>query len=389
MGGNDCALATDEMYMRRALDLARRGAGWVNPNPMVGAVIVRDGCIIGEGWHTAFGELHAERQAIAHCVGPTEGATIYVTLEPCCHTGKTPPCTEALIDAGFARVVMGAPDANPLVAGKGVACLRAAGIEVVEGVLRDECVAINRAFFHHIQTGLPYVTLKYAMTMDGKIATCAGDSQWITGPDARLRVHEDRRAAAAIMVGVNTVLADNPSLTCRVGDFGVDPLPAEYADVPARYLEPHSPVRIVCDSHVRTPLESALVQTARETPTIIATLADNNDARVEAYRSCGVDVIALPAVDGRIDLAALMRELGARGIDSVIVEGGGQLAFSALSAGIVNRVQAYVGSKIFGGAEAISPVEGAGFARVADAVCLAHPRVEQLGGDVLIESEVL
>ena len=387
MGETNRITQDDIRYMRRALELARIGAGWVNPNPMVGAVIVRDGRIIGEGWHTAFGQLHAERQAIAHCAEPTAGATIYVTLEPCCHTGKTPPCTEALIEGGFARVVVGAPDPNPLVAGQGVAVLRAAGIEVIEGVLEDECKQINRAFFYHIQTGAPYVTLKYAMTLDGKIATRTGDSKWITGSIARARVHEDRRDASAIVVGVGTVLADDPSLTCRIEEFGtLDEAPA-FDDVPAEYLRPHTPARVVCDSHLRTPLDAVLVKTAREVPTIIATTVAD-EALHAPYVERGCRVLVVPEREGCLDVRALMGALGAEGFDNVIVEGGGTLAFSCLEAGVVNRVQAYIGPKIFGGAEAISPVEGAGFEQVAQAVELTCPCVMSLGEDILIESEV-
>lgn len=372
----------DERFMRRALDLALRGAGWVNPNPLVGAVIVRDGAIIGEGWHTEFGHLHAEREALAHCEQDPRGATIYVTLEPCCHTGKTPPCTEALIEAGIARVVMGAPDPNPKVAGGGVAQLERAGIEVVRGVLEHECQEVNRAFFHYIQTGTPYATLKYAMTLDGKIATAQGASKWITGAVARRRVHEDRQRAAAIMVGVGTVLADDPLLTCRLDEFS--DVEGSYAD---GWVRPHNPVRVVCDSQLRTPLDARVVKTAREVTTyLVTTVAD--EGRQAPYVAHGCRMIVTPARDGRVDLADLMAQLGACGLDSVIIEGGSQLAWAALEAHVVSRVHAYVAPKLFGGASAPTPIGGAGVAVPAEAVALGAPAVTRLGDDLLIECEV-
>lgn len=366
------ASATDEAYMRRALELALRGSGRVNPNPLVGAVIVREGRIIGEGWHTAFGEAHAERHALAHCTEDPRGATIYVTLEPCCHTGKQPPCTEALIEAGIARVVMGAPDPNPQVAGGGIAQLTAAGIEVVQGVLVDECKAINQAFFHYIQTGKPYVILKYAMTLDGKIATRTGKSKWITSEVARRRVHEDRQRYAAIMVGVGTVLSDDPLLTCRLDDTD----------------QTSDPVRVICDTHLRTPLSARVVQTASSVPTYIAT-AETNTKKHMPYREHDCDIIVVPEAAGHLDLEVLMEKLGALGIDSVIVEGGAELNWSVLAYDAVNKVQAYIAPKIFGGAEAPSPVKGFGVEAPDYAIQLSHPQVTPLGDDLLIECEVI
>lgn len=224
----------DRDYMRMALEEAVKGEGWTNPNPMVGAVIVKDGRVIGKGFHERYGRLHAERNAIADCRESMEGATIYVTLEPCCHHGKQPPCTEAIIRERFARVVIGSDDPNPLVAGKGVRILREHGIQVDTGVEKEACDALNPVFFHYIRTGRPYVAMKYAMTADGKIATYTGASKWITGEAARQEVQKARHRYAGIMVGVNTVLADDPMLNCR--------LPGG-----------HSPVRIICDTHLRTP----------------------------------------------------------------------------------------------------------------------------------------
>ncbi len=417
---------TDEDYMRRALELAMRGSGWVNPNPLVGAVIVSDGRIIGEGWHPCFGEFHAERQALADCRRRGEnpaGATIYVTLEPCCHTGKTPPCTEAIIEAGIARVVMGAPDPNPKVDGGGVAQLEAAGIEVVQGVLVEECREINRAFFHYIETGKPYVILKYAMTLDGKIATRSGKSKWITGEVARRRVHEDRQRYAAIMVGVNTVIKDDPMLTCRLDDFAdaatgeadcvdedrfEDLLEQEIAEDEALIegecadgqasdstlrgygeFKPRcsNPIRIVCDTHLRTPLGSQLVKTAATVPTYIAT-CERDLAKHLPYREQECDIIVVPESDGHVDIEVLMEKLGAMGIDSVIVEGGAELNWSVLSYEVVSRIQAYIAPKVFGGAAAPSPVAGFGVEAPKYAIELTEPRVTQLGCDLLLECEV-
>ena len=360
-----------ERYMARALELAACGAGWTNPNPQVGAVIVKDGRIIGEGWHTAYGQLHAEREALAHCTEDPQGATIYVTLEPCCHWGKTPPCTEAIIEAGIARVVVGAPDPNPLVAGKGFAVLREAGIEVIEDVLLDECCAINEVFFHHIKTGLPLVIAKYAMTLDGKIATRTGASRWITSEAARERVHEDRHRYAAIMVGIGTVLADDPELTSRISG-----------------KETKNPLRVVVDSAARIPLESKLVQTAREIPTLVAVAAQAPQERIAALEAAGCEVFVSLGND-RVDLSALLAHLGnERTIDSLIVEGGATLLWSFFSEGLVDRVQTYIAPKVFGGAGAPSPVQGLGVETPAGAIRCSTPTITRLGQDILLECEV-
>ena len=413
----------DELYMRRALELAKRGSGWVNPNPLVGAVVVRDGRVIGEGWHPAFGELHAERQALADCRRRGEdpqGATIYVTLEPCCHTGKTPPCTEALIEAGISCVVMGAPDPNPRVDGGGIKQLKQAGIEVVEGVLQEECIEINKPFFHFIKTGMPYVILKYAMTLDGKIATRSGKSKWVTGEAARRRVHQDRQRYAAVMVGVNTVIKDDPLLTCRLDCFDdedtlsdsvqkhdfEDELERELAEDEAAYeraemqeagglqneptfkMKRSNPIRIVCDTHLRTPLDSQIVRTAAEVPTYIAT-AETNLEKHMPYREQECDIIVVPEAAGHIDIEILMKKLGELGIDSVIVEGGSEINWSVLAYEVVSKVQAYVAPKIFGGSKAPSPVAGFGVEAPKYAIALSSPQVTRLGNDLLIECEVL
>lgn len=359
----------DETYMQLALEYAKKGCGWVSPNPMVGAVVVKNGKVIGDGYHQRYGGLHAERNALASCTESPQGATLYVTLEPCCHFGKTPPCTDAILESGIRRVVVGSVDPNPLVAGKGIQILRQNGIEVTEGILNEACTTLNYVFFHFIKTKTPYVVMKYAMTMDGKIATRSGESKWITGVVARNRVQEDRHRYTGIMVGVGTVLADNPLLTCR--------LP-----------EGKNPIRIICDSQLQTPLESQIVKTAKQIPTIMATCS-LDEARANAYREAGCEVMALPSMDGHIDLQALMVALGKRGIDSILLEGGGTLNWSALQSGIVNRIQAYVAPKLFGGAEAKSPVEGFGVEKPEYAFRFTPPHITRLGDDILLESEVI
>ncbi len=356
----------DVAYMRQAVALARRGTGWTAPNPLVGAVVVKDGKVIGRGYHARCGGLHAERAALADCTVSPRGATMYVTLEPCCHQGRQPPCTDAILAAGIARVVVGSDDPNPLVAGKGLEILRRGGVEVVSGVLREACDALNPVFFHFIRTKRPYVVMKYAMTMDGKIATRTGASRWITGEAARRRVHRDRHRYTAIMAGVGTVLADDPMLNCRIKGG-------------------KNPVRIICDTHLRTPLTSQIVRTAGEIPTILATCAE--PSLYGPYLDAHCQVWTLPERDAHVDLDALMDRLGSAGIDSVLLEGGGTLNWAALESGIVQRVQAYVAPKLFGG-DAKSPVEGQGVALQDQAVALKNTRISRVGEDILLESEV-
>ena len=359
---------TDEEYMKYALRLARRGCGFVSPNPMVGAVIVKNNTIIGEGWHTKYGCPHAEREALAHCSDDPCGADIYVTLEPCCHYGKQPPCTDALIEAGIKRVFVGSPDPNPLVAGKGVEILRSHGIEVHENILREECDALNEIFLHYITSRKPFVAMKYAMTADGKISAFTGASKWITGEKAREDVHFLRKKYSAIMVGIGTAIADDPMLNCRI-ENGRDP------------------VRIVCDSHLALPLDSRLVRSARDIPLIIASCCTDAEKQ-KPYLDAGCDIITVPQKDDHTDLAALIEELGRRGIDSVLTEGGGTLNWSMLKAGIVNKVYAYIAPKLLGGKGAPSPVGGEGFPSPDEAVKLRTVDVRMIGEDILIESEV-
>lgn len=365
-------LSKDETYMQRAIEIAARGEGRVSPNPLVGAVIVKNGRVIGEGAHERCGDLHAERNALKDCQARGEdpfGATIYVTLEPCCHQGRQPPCTSAILEAGIARVVVGAGDPNPQVAGKGIRILRDAGIKVETGCMEQECRRLARIFLHYVETGHPLVVLKYAMTMDGKIAAYTGESKWITGKKARAHVHRVRNRCKAIMVGLGTVLADDPMLNARF-EGAVDP------------------IRIVCDSHLRTPLDAKVVTTAREIPTILAT-CEKDSSRQAPYLETGCEVLCVAEKGGRVDLADLVMKLGRRGVDSVLIEGGGTLAWAAAEAGIVDLVYAYIAPKILGGKTAKTPVEGQGFSTPGMGLQLADVRVTRLGEDILIESEVL
>ena len=358
----------DRQYMKMALELAQKGMGFTAPNPMVGAVIVKNGRIIGQGYHRKYGELHAEREALAVCTEEPKGASIYVTLEPCCHYGKQPPCVNAILEAGIRRVIIGSSDPNPLVAGKGIRILKDHGIEVTENILKEECDKLNEAFFYYIQNKKPYVVMKYAMTMDGKIAAYTGESKWVTGEAARIHVQEQRLKYTGIMVGVGTVLADDPMLTCRLENS-------------------RNPVRIICDSHLRTPLTSKIVRTAETIPTILAS-SSKDQQKIKNYEELGCQVLYVPEKNGHIDLNRLMELLGAARIDSILLEGGGSLNWSALESGIVQKVQTYIAPKLFGGEEAKTPVEGKGFPDPASAVLLKNSEIIRLGDDFLIESEV-
>ena len=358
----------DESYMRLALQLAQRGRGWTSPNPMVGAVIVREGRIIGQGWHQRYGQAHAERNALSSCTEDPQGAVMYVTLEPCCHYGKQPPCVNAILDAGISRVVIGSADPNPLVAGKGIAILRKHSIAVTENVLREECDELNKVFFHYITTKRPFVAMKYAMTMDGKIAAYTGASKWVTGEAARNHVQQQRHKFSGIMVGIGTILTDDPLLTCRM-DGG------------------RNPVRIICDTNLRTPLQSQVVITAKEVPTILATCSSDPEKQA-AYRQAGCRVLCLNERNGHVDLLRLMERLGQEQIDSILLEGGGTLNWAALESGIVQQVQTYIAPKLFGGRNAKTPIEGAGVPSPDAAFYLKNSRLERLGEDFLIESEV-
>lgn len=357
---------TDKEYMLRAISLAKKGEGWTNPNPMVGAVIVRDGRIIGEGYHKKYGELHAERNAFASLKESAKGATMYVTMEPCCHYGKTPPCTQAIIEHKIGKVVIGSKDPNPKVSGKGVQILKEAGISVVEDFLREECDKLNPIFFHYIRTKMPYVVMKYAMTLDGKIATKTGESKWITGKEAREEVQHMRHSYMGIMVGIGTVLADDPMLNVRAKDK-------------------KNPVRIICDSKLRIKEDSQIVKTSFNQRTIVVYADSQNiQEKLERLHSLGVETLYCPDESNQIDLKKLMIYLGNEGIDSIILEGGGTLNESAVRAGIVKEVQAFIAPKLFGGVNSKTPIEGIGVNLPSEAVKLKYTGICQIGEDIKI-----
>lgn len=375
---------TDREYMSRAIELAELGRGWVNPNPAVGAVIVKEGRVIGEGWHERYKGLHAERNAFASLTESAEGADLYVTLEPCCHYGKTPPCTEAIIAHKIRRVVIGSDDPNPKVAGKGVIQLREAGILVETGVMKAECDRLNPIFFHYITTNMPYVVMKYAMTADGKIATKTGASKWITGEKARARVQEMRHCYMGIIAGIGTVLADDPILNVRLEGK-------------------KSPIRIICDSRLRIPLDSKICRSAGQYRTMIACgkIEDGDlgiekkkeqDAdckemvrKAEKLRAMGIEVVSLPDVQGRVDLLQLMNYLGSQKIDSVFLEGGGELNDSFLRAGLVQELKVFIAPKIFGGKEAKTPVSGVGVELPDQGTAFVLEKTSVIGEDFLLE----
>lgn len=360
----------DIKYMKMALDLAATAIGRTSPNPMVGAVLVKEGKVVGRGFHARAGTPHAEVMALRDAGDGAGGSTLYVTLEPCCHHGRTGPCTEAVINAGVVRVVAAMTDPNPLVAGKGFARLRQAGLEVVWGVMEEEASRLNEVFIKYITTGKPFVVLKAAVSLDGKIATRTGDSRWITGPEAREYGHRLRDRYDAIMVGVNTVLADNPSLTTRLPEGGRDP------------------VRVVLDSQARTPPGSVVINSSSEAPVLIITTPEAPEERVGALKQAGAEVIALPEREGRVDMRAVFTELARRGITSLLIEGGGQVHASAISSGGVDKVEWFIAPKLIGGAAAPGPLGGQGPESIAGATLLERVRVTRIGVDILVEGYI-
>lgn len=359
-----------ETYMLRALELARSALGRTAPNPAVGAVIVRDGQIVGEGFHPRAGEPHAEIFALRQAATQAVDADIYVTLEPCCHQGRTGPCVDALIAAAVKRVFVGTIDPNPLVAGQGVKHLREAGIEVQIGLCAPACRELIAPFAWHLEHKTPYTLYKSAMTMDGQLATRTGDSRWVSGEESRRRVHVLRDQCDAIMVGVETVLTDDPQLTTRLPQGGRDPL------------------RVVVDSHLRIPLSSRVVQQESAASTLVATTNRATAASLAELRGAGCEVLVLPEVGGRVSLSALWSELGNRNIQSLLLEGGRTLAAAALQAGLINRLHVFIAPKLLGGVGLSGLFAGDGCALMKDALSLADLGVEKVGDDLLLTAEV-
>ncbi len=361
----------DAEYMQMALQLAAQGRGRTSPNPMVGAVVVKDDTVIGKGYHQKAGTPHAEIHALNEAGMAAQGSTLYVTLEPCSHKGKTLPCCDFIIGSKVARVVIAARDPNPLVDGRGIAKLREAGMQVDVGILENEARELNEFFMKYITRNIPFIILKAAITIDGRIATRTGDSRWITGEAAREKGHEIRNVVDAILVGVNTVLKDNPRLTTRL---------------PGRASK--DPVRIILDTHLRTPLDARVIQTDSAAPTLIVAGGNVSKERIRAYQERNVTVLVAKKGVHRIGLKEIMEELGRMDIISLLIEGGAEIHASALKAKIVDRVIFFVAPKIVGGGDSKACIASLGINRMADAIPLAALRTEKVGEDIMIQGDV-
>jgi diaminohydroxyphosphoribosylaminopyrimidine deaminase/5-amino-6-(5-phosphoribosylamino)uracil reductase len=354
------------MWMRRALDLAERGRGYVEPNPLVGAVLVKGGHVVGEGWHERFGQAHAETNALARAGEAARGATCYVTLEPCCHAGKTPPCTDALIRAGVASVVAALEDPFPQVAGQGAQRLRAAGIPVDIGLCEREARRQNAPYLQLLRSGRPYVHAKWAMTLDGKIATRSGDSKWISNEASRRRAHEMRGRMDAIVIGIGTVLADDPLLS-------------------ARPAGPRTATRVVLDSRARLPLTSRIAQTARLIPTLLVTASVMPEDKALPLRSAGCRVLQVAEDErGRLDLRRVLAHLGQQSCTNLLVEGGAGVLGSFLDAGAIDEVHVFIAPRLIGGAEAKVTIAGRGAERIAEGLGLTDTTVEWIEEDLYV-----
>ncbi|MBU5426844.1 bifunctional diaminohydroxyphosphoribosylaminopyrimidine deaminase/5-amino-6-(5-phosphoribosylamino)uracil reductase RibD [Tissierella pigra] len=358
-------------YMSRALELAKEGIGYTNPNPLVGAVIVKDNRIIGEGYHKVYGSHHAEINAFLNANEDVKDATMYINLEPCSHHGKTPPCTKTIIEKGIKKVIIGLKDPNPIVSGRGVQTLEEAGIEVVIGILEEEGKKLNEIFIKYITTKFPFVIMKTAMTLDGKIATYTNESKWITGELSRKYVHELRHRVTGIMVGIGTVLADDPSLTTRLED-------SKCCD----------PIRIIVDSSAQIPLEAKVLNLESDAGTIIAVTEKANKEKIKMLEKKGAEVIVTPSKEGRVDLSLLMKKLGKRNIDSILLEGGSELNYAALEEGIVDKVNVFIAPKIIGGNTAKTPIGGQGKAYIREAIELERLDFHRFGEDIMVEAYI-
>jgi len=352
---------SDVEFMRRALELARRGLGRTSPNPMVGAVLVKDGRVIGEGWHREAGAPHAEVEAIAAASEPVEGATLYVNLEPCSHFGRTPPCTDAILSSRIKRVVCAMEDPNPLVSGRGIETLRRNGVEVEVGLLRGEAEKLNEVFVKYITTGYPFVTLKLAQTLDGRIAAPDGSSKWISSEASRMLVQRMRSESDAVLVGINTVIVDNPRLNVRTGG--------------------RSPVKIVLDSRLRIPTSSRVFSDGN---LVVVTTDQASPERIEIVKGRGADVWIVPSSDGRTDIRSVLREAAKRELSSVLIEGGSEVAASALRAKAVDRIVFFIAPKIMG--DGVGSVGDMGIRDVSGCIGLRDVEVEVIGDDLLYKA---
>jgi diaminohydroxyphosphoribosylaminopyrimidine deaminase/5-amino-6-(5-phosphoribosylamino)uracil reductase len=355
----------DDQWMCRALEVAERGRGHVEPNPLVGAVVVRDGQQVGEGWHEGYGAAHAEVNALGAAGAAANGATLFVTLEPCCHHGKTPPCSEAILRAGVRRVVAAMADPFPQVSGQGIARLRSAGIEVEVGLCETEARRLNAPYLKLLSTGRPYVHAKWAMTLDGKIASRSGDSKWISSEPSREKAHELRGRMDAIVVGIGTVLADDPRLT-------------------ARPPGPRTATRIVLDSRLQLPSGSRLATTAGEAPVLIVTGKEIEATRQAKLAALGCEIVSLGMEQTRPAVPALLDELGRRRMTNILVEGGSEVLGSFLDAGAIDEVHVFIAPRLAGGSQAKSPVGGTGFEQIPQSLTLANWQIERTGSDVYL-----
>ncbi|MDE0014077.1 MAG: bifunctional diaminohydroxyphosphoribosylaminopyrimidine deaminase/5-amino-6-(5-phosphoribosylamino)uracil reductase RibD [Candidatus Poribacteria bacterium] len=359
-----------KIFMKRALDLARQGKGRTSPNPLVGAVIVKSGQVVGEGYHQKAGTPHAEIHALNVAGANAKGATLYTNLEPCCHWGRTPPCTEAVIQANIAQVYIAEVDPNPNVAGKGIRQLQAAGITVHVGLCAEEAARLNEIHTKYIQTGKPFVILKTAMSLDGKIATASGESQWITTEASRQCGHEIRDTVDAILVGIGTVIRDNPALTTRL-----------------RHRAGQDAIRIVLDSRGRTSTKARIFNPESSAGVIVVVTPDAPPQNFEALRTAGAEVIIVPEVRGKVSFKHLIDVLGEREITSVLIEGGGEINASAVAAGVVDKVMCFVAPKLIGGRKAPGPIGGDGVPSLSDVPHLQRISITPISDseDFLIE----
>jgi diaminohydroxyphosphoribosylaminopyrimidine deaminase/5-amino-6-(5-phosphoribosylamino)uracil reductase len=359
----------DEYYMKLAIELARKGRGYVSPNPMVGAVIVKNGRIIGKGYHKCFGGNHAEINAMNNTVENITGSTLYVTLEPCCHAGKTPPCVESIIEHKIARVVIGAIDSNPLVSCEGINCLQSNGIEVKTGVLENECRQLNEIFFHFMETGLPYITVKYAQTLDGRIATSTGESQWISSSASLKYAHRLRAGHDAILVGRGTVIKDDPELTVRL-------------------VRGRNPLRVIVDSNLKITRQSKIFQNISSAPALIATVKKHHPSGMKPSPGSGVEILFVKGdKNGRVDLKNLFKALAKRNISSILIEGGSQIITSILKQNLANRLVTVIAPKITGkGIEAVGDID---VKKLESAKKLSVKKVMKLGDDIIIDSRFI
>ena len=357
---------TDALYMKKALALAKKGAGWTSPNPMVGAVIVKDGKIIGEGYHRRYGENHAEIDAINSSSDSIEGATFYITLEPCTHYGKTPPCVEKIVELKPSRVVIGATDPNPVVSGKGIEILKSSGIETRTGVLEEECIKLNEMYFKYITTGIPFITLKYAQTIDGRIASATGHSKWISSDASLKYAHKLRSHHDAVMVGVGTVLADNPELTVRL-------------------VRGRNPARIVLDPHLKIPIDARILRNQRDSKTIVLYSHRYNKSKLPLLEEAGIETIIVPEHDdGRVNLSECLIELGKREISSILVEGGSGIITSFMKERLPDKLVVITAPKIMGkGIEAVGNLD---ILRVDNSIRLDIVKISRKGVDIIIEA---